>query len=264
VVVSKLGAGQRIALGEAKRAQPDGRTLVFATSGPFAVYPHVYNKLDYDPVSDFTPIAGISTFDVAISTGPATGVSNLAQLIEWMKSKKSGDAVYGSAPGNGSLSHFVGISIGLAANLQLTHVPYKDSGVGLIDLAAGRLPVMITGLSPQVELHKAGKIKLLAVSGNTRSPLVPDVPTLREAGIAVSSTTSTGIFGPAKMPPDLVRRLYEAINPMTLSPVVRERFAGQAMTPWSANPAQLAQSLAEERKRYETLVKASGYVKEDA
>lgn len=264
VVVSKLGAGQRIALGEVKRAQPDGRTLVFATSGPFAVYPHVYNKLDYDPVNDFTPIAGISTFDVAISTGPATGVTNLAQLIDWMKSKKAGDALYGSAPGNGSLSHFVGISIGLAANLQLTHVPYKDSGVGLLDLAAGRLPVMITGLSPQIEMHKAGKIKLLAVSGSTRSPLVPDVPTLREAGIAVSSTTSTGIFGPAKMPPDLVKRLYDAINPMTLNPIVRDKLAAQAMTPWSANPAQLAQSLAEERKRYETLVKSSGYVKEDA
>ena len=264
VVVSKLGAGQRIALGEVKRAQPDGRTLVFATSGPFAVYPHVYNKLDYDPVNDFTPIAGISTFDVAISTGPATGVTNLAQLVEWMKSKKSGDAVYGSAPGNGSLSHFVGISIGLAANLQLTHVPYKDSGVGLIDLAAGRLPVMVTGLSPQIELHKAGKIKLLAVSGTTRSPLVPEVPTLREAGIAVSSTTSTAIFGPAKMPSELVKKLYEAINPMTLSPIVRDKFAGQAMTPWSANPSQLAQSLAEERKRYEVLVKSSGYVKEDA
>ncbi|HET8748470.1 MAG TPA: tripartite tricarboxylate transporter substrate-binding protein, partial [Ramlibacter sp.] len=178
IVVSKLGAGQRVALGECKRAAPDGRTLVFATSGPFAIYPHVYTKLDYDPVADFTPIIGVSKFDVAISTVPSvTGANTLQELIAWAKARKPGDAVFGSAPGNGSLSHFLGISIGLATHTKLVHVAYKDSGVGLIDLSAGRLPIMITGLQPQIQLHKAGKIKILAVSGDKRSPLVPEVPT---------------------------------------------------------------------------------------
>ena len=264
IVVSKLGAGQRVAMGECKRAAPDGRTLVFATSGPFSIYPHIYNKLDYDPVTDFTPIAGVSSFDVAVSTGPMTGATDLRQLVEWSRSRRIGDAVFGSAPGNGSLSHFVGISISLATNVQMTHVPYKDSGVGLIDLAAGRLPMMVTGLSPQVEMHKAGKIKLLAVSGDTRSPLVPEVPTLREAGVNVSSTTSTGVFGPARMPPELVKRLYDAIIPMTVNAAIKEKLAGQAMNVWPATPTQLAAALAEERKRFEVLVKSTGYVREDA
>ena len=261
IAVPKLGAGQRVALGEARRAAPDGRTLVFATSGPFAIYPHIYTKLDYDPDRDFTPIAGISSFDVAVSTGPATGAGDLKQLIAWAKTQ--GDkAVFGSAPGNGSLSHFLGISINLATGLKMTHVPYKDSGVGLIDLSSGRLPMMITGLSPQVELHKAGKIKLIAVSGEQRSALVPDVPTLKEAGINLSSTTSTGLFGPAKLPPDLVARLHAAVQPIFANTAILDKLAQQGMTPWQVTGQQLAASIVEERKRFEGLVKASGMVPE--
>ncbi|MEY2801046.1 MAG: hypothetical protein RL513_630 [Pseudomonadota bacterium] len=264
VVVSRLGAGQRLALGEARRAAPDGRTLVFATSGPFSVYPHIYNKLDYDPVADFTPVAGISYFDVAIATGPMTGATDLRQLMEWQRARRPGDAVFGSAPGNGSLSHFVGISTSIATKVNMTHVPYKDSGVGIVDLAAGRLPMMITGLQPLIELHKAGKIRLLAVSGDVRSPLVPEVPTLKEAGVNVVSSTYTGLFGPARMAPDLVRRLHDAVMPMLSAPAMRERFTQLTMTPWPATGAQVATMLAEERRRFEGLVKVIGYQKEDA
>jgi tripartite-type tricarboxylate transporter receptor subunit TctC len=264
VVLSKLGAGQRVALGECKRAAPDGRTLVFATSGPFSVYPYIYNKLDYDPVADFTPIAGVSYFDVAIATGPMTGATDLKQLVEWQRARKPGDAVFGSAPGNGSLSHFVGISTSMATKVPMTHVPYKDSGVGIVDLAAGRLPMMITGLQPMIELHKAGKIRLLAVSGDVRSPLVPEVPTLKEAGVNVVSSTYTGLFGPAKMAPDVVKRLHDAVIPMLSNAAIKEKLAQLAMTPWPAGPQQLSALLADERKRFESLVQAVGFKKEDA
>ncbi len=261
VVQPRLGAGQRLALGDVRRAAPDGRTLLFATSGPFAIFPHIYTKLEYDPAADFTPIAGISSFDVALATGPLTGATDLRQLIEWAKAAK-GNAMFGSAPGNGSLSHFVGISVNMATGLQMPHVPYKDSGVGIVDLVSSRLPIMITGLSPLVEMHKAGKIRILAVSGEKRSPLVPEVPTLREAGVNVSSSTSTGVFGPARMPAELVAQLHGALQPMFSNPVIRDKLAGQGMTPWQVTGQQLAASLAEERKRFEGLVKASGYVPE--
>ncbi|WP_051953154.1 tripartite tricarboxylate transporter substrate binding protein [Xenophilus azovorans] len=264
VVLSKLGAGQRLALGEVKRSAPDGRTLVFATSGPFAIYPHIYNRLDYDPVADFTPIAGISKFDVAVATGPMTGATTLKELIAWQKTRKRGDAVFGSAPGNGSLSHFLGLSISLATGVPMTHVAYKDSGVGIIDLASSRLPMMITGLSPLVEMHRAGKVRLLAVSGSVRSPLVPEVPTLQEAGVNVSSSTSTGLFGPPRMPADLVARLHDAVVPMLGNAAILDKLAGQAMTPWAATPKELAAALAQEREHFAGLVKASGYVREDA
>lgn len=264
VVLAKLGAGQRIALAETKRSAPDGRTLLFSTSGPFAIYPNIYNRLDYDPVADFTPIAGVSSFDVAIATGPQTGAADMKALIGWARSRPAGDVVFGSAPGNGSLSHFVGISLGLATRIPMTHVAYKESGAGTIDLSTGRLPIMISGLNAFVEMHRAGKVRIVAVSGDARSPLVPEVPTLREAGVDLSSATSTGVFGPARMAPELVARLHGAIAPMLSRPAVLEKLAGQSMTPWPATPQQLAASLAEERQRFEALVRTSGYVREDA
>ena len=263
VVVSKLGAGGRVALGELKRSAPDGRTLMFSTSSAFAIYPNIYNKLDYDPVADFTPIAGVSWFDVGVATGPMTGATDMKQLIAWQKAKAAG-AVYGDAPGAGSSSHFVGIAIAQATGVPMTAVHYKDSGVGIIDLASGRLPVLITGTSPLVEMHKNGKIRLLAVSGEQRSPLVPEVPTLREAGVNVAIQNSAGLYGPAKMPRELVEKIHAAVMPMLSNAAVREKLAGQGMAPSPMTGAQLAASLADERKRFEALVKASGYVREDA
>jgi tripartite-type tricarboxylate transporter receptor subunit TctC len=264
VIIQKFGAGQRIAVGEVRRAQPDGRTLLFATNGPFAIYPNIYTKLDYDPVADFTPIAGVSSFDVGIASGPVTGATTLRQLVEWVRTRNRGELVFGSSPGNGSLSHFVGLSIGLAANLRTEHVPYKESGHGVLDVAEGRLPAMITGANSFIEMHKAGRVRLLAVSGEQRSPRAPDVPTLKEAGINVSSSTTTGLFGPAHLPPEFVRKVSDAVAQLHGSPVLREKLAAISMVPWQATPQQFVASLSEERKRFDQLVKAVGYQKEDA
>ncbi|MGE0316185.1 MAG: Bug family tripartite tricarboxylate transporter substrate binding protein [Lautropia sp.] len=258
IAVSKLGAGQRLALGEVKRAAPDGRSLVFATTGPLAIYPHIYTRLDYDPDKDFTPIIGVMKFDVAISTGPQTGVTDLKQLLDWIRARQDG-AVFGSAPGNGSFSHFVGIATSIAAKIPLEHVPYKDSGVGLLDLAGGRIPMMVTGLSPQIPLHKAGKIRLLAVSGPTRSPLVPEVPTLSEMGINVARSTTAGVFGPAGMAPELVSQLYEAIKPLRTDPAVTGALKEAGNSMWPTNGDEMRASIKEERAYFGELVKASGY-----
>lgn len=263
VVVQKFGAGQRIAVGEVRRSAPDGRTLLFCTNGPFSIYPNIYNKLDYDPVADFTPVVGVSSFDVAIATGPATGAATLAELVDWARKKGQGELMFGS-PGNGSLSHFVGLSIGLAANLRTQHVPYKDSGRGVLDLAEGRLPAKIVGANSFFEMHKAGRIRMLAVSGDQRSPRAPEVPTLKESGINVSSSTTTGLFGPANLPPEIVKKVHDAVAPLHATPGFREKLAAISMTPYQATPQQFAATIADERKRFEQLVKAVGYQKEDA
>lgn len=261
VVLSKLGAGGRVALGELKRSAPDGRTLMFSTSSPFAIYPHIYSRLDYDPIHDFTPIAGVSLFDVGLATGPMTKANDLKQLAAWAKGQ--GDSVpYGDAPGAGSSSHFVGIALAQATGLPLKPVHYKDSGVGIMDLATGRLPMLITGTSPLAVQHKAGKIRLVAVSGEKRSPLVPDVPTLREQGFDVVIENSAALYGPAKMPRELVERIHAALMPMLSSPAILEKMAGQGMAPQAMNGTQLAAWLTTEGRRYNALAKASGYVPE--
>ncbi|WP_332824044.1 Bug family tripartite tricarboxylate transporter substrate binding protein [Ramlibacter sp.] len=261
VVLQKLGAGQRVALNELQKSAPDGRTLMLVTSAPFSIYPHIYTKLDYDPLKDFTPVAGVSAFDVGIATGPATGAQNMKELVAWLKANPR-QAIYGSAPGTGSLSHFVGISLGLALNQPMTHVAYKDSPVGLLDVSSGRLPIMMTGLSGMIELHKAGRIRVIASSGNARSPLLPDVPTMQEAGINVNTTSTVGIFGPAGMAPEVVRPLTTAIMAIASTPEFREKLAPFNVFPKPTTPQELMATLQAENRQYAGLVKASGYTPE--
>jgi tripartite-type tricarboxylate transporter receptor subunit TctC len=263
IVSSKLGAGGRVALGELKRSPPDGRTLMFSTSSAFAIYPNIYRKLDYDPVNDFTFIGGLCWFDVGVACSLQSGIGDMKQLLAWAKSKGK-DAVYGAAPGAGSSSHFVGIATSVATGVPMTAVQYKDSGVGLLDLVSGRLPILITGTSPLVEMHKSGRIRIVAVSGEQRSPLVPDVPTLAESGVNVTIQNSAGLYAPAKMPREMAERIYAAMTPMLSKPDIRAKMAMQGMVPAPLTGSQLAASLAEERKRFEALVKASGYEREDA
>lgn len=259
IVVSKLGAGGRLALGDLKRAAPDGRTLMLSTSSPFAIYPNIYTRLDYDPVADFTPIAGVCWFDVSLATGPATGAADMKQLIAWARSKGS-DVVYGAAPGNGSSSHFAGIATALATGLKMNIVPYKDSAAGIGDVITGRLPIMITGTGAMSEMHRAGRLRIVGTSGSTRSPLLPDVPTLIESGVDANIVNSAGLYGPANLPREMVEKLHAALAPMFRKPEAMEKLSSQGMAPDFTTAAQLAETLARERKRFKALADASGYV----
>jgi tripartite-type tricarboxylate transporter receptor subunit TctC len=263
VVVPRLGAGGRIALGELRRAAPDGRTLMFSTSSPFAIYPHIYKKLDYDPANDFSFIGGLSWFDIGVAVAAQSGLGDLKQVLEWAKTKGK-DAVYGSSPGQGSASHFVGIAISVASGVPMVPVPYKDGSTALLDITAGRLSVLITGTGAMVELHKTGKLKIVAVSGEQRSALIPDVPTLTEMGVNTTLQISAGLYGPPKMPRELMERIYAAMLPMVSKPDIRAKMIAQSMTPAPMPGPRLAAWLAEERKRFDGLVRAAGVEKEDA
>ena len=259
-VENKPGAAQRLVLNELRRASPDGRTLALATTGPFAIYPHIYTRLDYDPFKDFTPLAGVASFDVGIASGPKTSARSVTELVEAARLNKD-NALYGS-PGNGSLSHFVGIALGLASKVELGHVPYRDTGMLSIDLAAGRLPIVITGTSNLIEPHRQGRIRLVAVSGAERSSAIAEVPTLKQAGINLTSATTVGIFGPGGMAPDLVRRLNAAIAGATETPEARARLERVLFVPMRTTPEALAAEIASEHKRFAELVKTSGYTPE--
>jgi tripartite-type tricarboxylate transporter receptor subunit TctC len=258
IVENRLGAGQRLALGELRRSPPDGRTLILATNSPFTIYPHIYSKLDYDPVKDFTPVAGVTRFDIGFATGPRTGTSDLRQWIAWAKANPT-QTSYGT-PGAGTLPHFLGVAFAQALGLDMPMVPYTGGAVALTDLVGGHLPLLIDGLSDMIEMHRSGKIHVLAVAGDVRSPLLPDVPTLKERGIDITSVITVGVFGPAGMPPDVVRDLNAAITKAVNSSEVVERFAHNGLVPAATSPQELAATLAAESNRLGALVKASGYV----
>lgn len=258
LVENRLGAGQRIALNEVKRAAPDGSTVYLGTTSPLTVFPHVYEKLDYDPVKDFTPIGRLVLFDNGIATGPATGAGDIKQLVAWLKANPT-RANYGT-PGNGTLPHFMGVALGQGIGVPLTHVAYKGSTPAMADLVGGQVPMLITSLSDLMELHRGGKLKVVAVTGERRSALLPDVPTLRESGIPVTGSNTVAVYGPANLPAQVVRELNAALVKAVATPVVREKLAGYGLVPATGTPEELAATQAEELKLYGPLVKASGYV----
>ena len=181
VVDNKPGAAGRVALGEVKRAAPDGQTLVLAPSGALVVSPWLYKNLGFDPVSDFTPLARVVTFDFAITAGPAAPAGDLKTILVWMKDNP-GKANYGT-PGAGTVPHFTGVLLSQGAGTPMTHVAYKGGAPAVNDLLGGQIPLMVDTPLETIEHHRAGKLRILAVTGEARTKSLPDVPTLKEQGI---------------------------------------------------------------------------------
>jgi len=260
IVENKVGAGQRVALQDLRRSAPDGNTLLLATNSPFTIYPHIYAKLDYDPVKDFTPVAGIAQFDMGVATGPMTGSNNLSELVAWAKANR-GRAVFGT-PGAGTLPHFVGVALGGGIAVPMPPVHYKGGSPPMADLAGGHLPILVNGLSDMLEMHRSGKIRIVAVTAARRSAMLPDVPTLKESGIDVTMGVTAGVFGPAGMSPAITDNIRTALVQALAMPDVRERTARMGLTLTPMTSLEFSTLLAEESKRLQQVVKASGHVPE--
>lgn len=255
IVDNKPGAGQRLALGELRRAAPDGRTLMLTTDGPFVINPHIFRKLDY-AATDFTPIAGVADFDLGLGVGPKVDIKDMKQFLAWARTNKT--VIYGS-PGNGTLPHFSGVALGQAAGVEMTHVPYKGGTPAAQDLVGGQIPSLITSLNDMIELHRAGRIRIIAVSGEKRSQVLPEVPTMIESGVNVSGTVKIGVYAPAGLPPALARQYEQAILAAVRAPDVREKMLQNSMNPAPLAGEALAAAARAEVKRLEPIVKASGY-----
>lgn len=257
LVEIKPGTGQRVAIGELLRAKPDGRTLLFFTDSAFTLSPHITKNLGYDVVKDFTPIAGIGTFDMGVATGPMTSAAEMRKCIEWLVANRD-NAFYGT-PGTGSLPQFIGLELGNSINVKMQHVPYKDWNLAVSDLISGRIPVLIHGLSTMLEMHRAKKLRIVAVTGDVRSPLVPDVPTLKESGVPVTSVVRMGMMGPAAMPPEMATSLNGIIMEAARSVSFKESIAKYGVLPSPSSGGDLASALSSESLRLQRLVKASGH-----
>jgi len=262
VVENKTGATQRLALGEVKRAAPDGKTLLLATNSPFSILPIVYgDRVGYDPVKDFTPIARVAMFDNGIAIGPmVTGGTTFADYVAWCKANPD-KASYGT-PGAGTASHFIGVVISKTIGVPLTHVPYRGGQPAQADIIGGHLPMLINGLADMMENHKAGRLHNVAVTGPKRSPLLPEAPTLRELGIDVAAVTAIDIYGPAGMAPDLVSTLNANLVKAIQAPDARSRLEVYGTMIAPSTPEQLAQFQQDEMKMWIEPVRASGYTGE--
>ena len=260
IVDNKPGAAGRVALGEVKRAAPDGQTLILAPSGALVILPWLYKNLGYDPAQDFTPVARACTFDFAITAGPAAPQGDMKALLAWMKDNP-GKANYATS-GAGTVPHFTGVLLSQAAGVAMTHVPYKGGAPAMNDLMGGQVPLMVDTASETIEQHRAGKLRIVAVTGEARSKSLPDVPTLKEVGINVSADAFFGLYGPPGMPADVTARISRAMSDALRQPDVQERIFVLGLVPAYGNGDELAQTQAAHTKRWEGPIKASGFTVE--
>jgi tripartite-type tricarboxylate transporter receptor subunit TctC len=256
VVENKPGAGGRIALQQVKRAAPDGQTVIVLPSGPMVLFPHVYKKLDYDAVTDFTPISLIANFQFGVVAGPASKAKNVADMVAAARAQP-GVASYGT-PGLGTLPHFMGVLFEQQVGAKLNHVPFQGGGPANTALLGGHIDYKFDVVSETAELHRAGKVRIIAVTGATRDPQVPEVPTLKESGVDMVATAWFAMYGPAHLNPATRDRLQQAVSAAVKSPALSERLKGLGYEPVGSTAAELAAAQAADLKRWQAPIKATG------
>ena len=260
IVENKPGAAGRIALGEVKRAAADGNTLILAPSGGLVILPWLYKNLGYDPVKDFTPVARVTTFDFAVTAGPGAPAGDVKAVLAWMKANPA-KANYATS-GAGTVPHFAGQLLAQATAAPMTHVAYKGGAPAAQDLIGGQIPLMVDTASETIEHHKSGKLRILAVTGESRSAALPDVPTLKELGISVVADAFFGLYGPANMSADRTQKISEAVAQALNNPEIQNKIRGFGLVPSYAGSQALADTQAVHYKRWDAPIKASGYTVE--
>jgi len=253
VVDNKPGASNTIAADITAKSPPDGYTLLVATTTGQAIAPHLM-KLGFDPLKDLTPVALVMVVPNVLIVGPAVTAKDVKELVAQMKAKP-GTFNYASS-GSGSTQHLAGEAFKKLAGVQMTHIPYKGSSQAHLDLISGNAQLMFDTTSSAIGQIKGGKVRALAVTSAKRSPELPDVPTLAEAGFpGLEMTTWYGVFAPAGTPKDVVARLNAEIMKALQAPEVKTRIAGLAGEPGTLTIEQFAALNRTDSERYGKLVR---------
>lgn len=223
VIDNRGGAGGNIGTGMVAKSAPDGYTILLAASGPMAVNKTLYRSIPFDPDKDFTPVIQISAFPLVLEVHPSVPVTNVKQFIAM--AREHPDALNFASAGNGTPQHLAGELFNTAVNAKLQHVPYKGAGPALNDVIGGHVKVMFDILGSSVQYIKTNKLRAIAVTTASRSPALPDVPTLAEAGLAGYDFSGWhGIVAPAGTPKPIVTRLNQAINEIFADPAFRKKW----------------------------------------
>ena len=263
VVENKTGAAARIAVETVKNAAPDGSTLLLTPYSMMAIYPHIYKQLSYDPFKDLAPVCMASLLTHGLAVGPMvpTSVKTLKDYLAWAKENPK-DANYGS-PAAGSTPHFLGALLGLNTGVDLKHVPYRGSIPGITDVIGGQLASMITPHGDFLPNHRAGKLRIIATSGKTRSPFVPEVPTFAEQGFPDLVVEEWfGFYAPAKTPATVIANANTAINAALKEKSVIDLLALSGMVPVGGSADDMAKSMQYYYEFWGPLVKKIGFTAE--
>ena len=256
IVENRAGAGGAIGMEMAAKAPPDGHTLTIGATGPSVTNPLLYPKTPFDPLRDFAYISLIATGPAVIAVHPSIPAKNVKDLVALAKARP-GQLNYGS-PGVGTSPHLAGELFKLVTNTQIVHVPYKGNAEAITDLLGGQISIVFTGVPPVVPLMQAGKVKLLATTGDKRIATMPDLPTIAEAGYAGAAMGIWyGLVAPAATPKDNLARLHKEITRIQTLPDIRERFAQLGTEATTSTPEAFTALVRSELDKWGKVIKAA-------
>ena len=257
IVDNRAGAGGNIGGQTAARAAADGYTLFMGTVGTHAINAALYKKMPFDPIKDFAPLTRVANVPNLLVANPAQPYKNVHELIAYAKANP-GKINFGSS-GSGSSIHLSGELFKSMAKVDMQHVPYKGSAPAVTDLLGNQIGIMFDNMPSAIQHVRSGKLRPLAVTTAKRSPELPDVPTIAEAGVPGYEATSWfGMFAPAATPAPIVAKLNAAIARVLAQPATRKKIEEQGAEVYSETPEQFAAFIKQESVKWGKVVKESG------
>ena len=256
IVDNKPGAGGNIAAELAAKAAPDGYTIFYNTSA-IVIGPALYGKVNYDTLKDFAPVLLTASVPMVLVVNPQLPARSVKEFLDLAKTR-SGALNYSSS-GTGTITHLASAMMSTQTGIQTQHIPYKGSAPGLVDLASGQTQFMIDTINTVLPYVRDNRLRGLAVTSAKRSPLLPDLPTLAEAGISgFEAAAWQGIVVPTGTPNEIVQKLNAEVNKALTHPDIRSRLAAQGADILGGTPAEYAAYLRSEMPRWAKAVKDSG------
>lgn len=258
VVENRAGAGGRIAVDVLKASPADGSVLMLGPDALSSFYPFTYKKLNYDMKKDLVPVGTVAEFAFGFAVGTAPKANTWAEYVAWAK-KNPQQASYG-IPALGAPHHFYGILLGQAIDVPMMNVPYQGSAPIMLALMGGQISASIDVATSQVEAHRAGKIKILAVTSDARIPQAPDVPTFAELGYPnVTGMGFNALYAPANTPAATVAVLNQALGKIMMQADVKEKLTVMGFLPVGKSQQELIDRQNASAKKWEPIIKASGF-----
>jgi tripartite-type tricarboxylate transporter receptor subunit TctC len=257
IIDNRAGAGGNIGAQMVARAAPDGYTLLMGTVGTHAINQSLYKKMAFDPIKDFAPLTRVALVPNLLVANPGQPYKNVKELIAYAKANP-GKVTFASS-GSGTSIHLSGEMFSQMAGVEMQHIPYKGSAPALTDLLGGQTAIMFDNMPSVIGHVKAGKLRPLAVTTPQRSPALPDVPTIAEAGVPGYSATSWfGLLAPANTPAPVIAKLNASILKALADPEVKKKMAEQGAEPHGEKPEQFAEFIRSETAKWGQTVKKSG------
>lgn len=257
VVENRGGAGGNVGAEAVARADADGYTLLLAAPGPLAINPSLFQRLNFDPLKDFAPVALAASVPIVLAVHPQVRANSVAELVALARAEP-GKLHFGSS-GAGSTNHLAGELFKALAGIDIVHVPYRGAAPAMNDLVAGHIPFMFDNMPAVRPQVVGGKIRALAVAGATRSSLFPELPTMAEAGVAgFEASAWFGLVAPAGTPPAVMKVLVETTESVLKDPAIVARFAELGAEPGTVFGEAFGRTLRAEAEKWSGIVKAAG------